>query len=75
MFGDAPASNWVMRLSSFIAYLAAEISNRFQPESTDARMVAQLLDYARAAQGAEEDDPRFSLLHTVITAFIDDFSA
>ena len=75
MFGDAPASNWAMRLSGFIAYLAAEVSNCFQPDSKDAKLAAQLLDYSRLAQEAEEDDPRFSLLHTFITAFNDDFSA
>ena len=75
MFGDKPASNWAMRLSGFIAHLAAEVSNRFQPEAEDAKLAAQLLDYSRLAEGAEEDDPRFSLLHTFITAFIDDFSA
>jgi hypothetical protein len=57
MFGDAPASNWAMRLSGFIEYLAAEVSNRFQPDSDDAKLAAQLLDYSRLAQGAEEDDP------------------
>ena len=75
MFGDAPASNWAMRLSGFIAYLAADVSNQFQSEAADGRVAAQLLDGLREEQAADEEDPRFSLIHTFITAFIDDFSA
>lgn len=74
MFGDAPASNWAMRLSGFVAWLASEVANRFQPDSDDAKLAARILDWARSEAKAEEDDPRFSLIHSFISAFIDDFS-
>ena len=74
MFGDAPASNWAMRLSGFVAHLTAEIANRFCPDDERAQLSARLLDWARENAGAATTDGRFALVHTFVTAFIDDFS-
>jgi hypothetical protein len=32
MFGDAPASNWAMRFSGFIAFMVASVLNELVPE-------------------------------------------
>ena len=74
MFGDAPASNWAMRLSGLVAYLTAEVANRYTPRDAKATLSARLLQWAREAAGAADADSRFSIVHSFVTAFIDDFS-
>lgn len=69
MFGDAPASNWAMRLSGLIAYLVATIVNALEPESTVVRIAFRLIKWAHST--GEITNPR--LLHSFVSCFIDDF--
>ena len=71
MFGDAPASNWAMRLSGLIAHLVAEVVNAAEP--TDPRVQLAF----RLQRWADKNDPNKApaqLLHSFVSCFIDDFS-
>jgi hypothetical protein len=71
MFGDAPASNWAMRLSGLIAHLVAEVANSVEHNDPRVQLAFRLLRWA------EHNDPKLppvQLLHSFVSCFIDDFS-
>jgi len=70
MFGDAPASNWAMRFSGFIAYMVSSVLNELVPKSPVVQSALGLLQWMNSVQW---DNRQWSLIHSFVSCFIGDF--